>query len=192
MSPKQAKLFQLIQEELARTGRPPTYRDLARRCGYDAVGTVQDHVRALIQKGFLRKQAGVARGLELAHRCESSDIPILGSVPAGRPLEAITSSEGLLPVPSRLKGELFALKVSGESMIEAGIMDGDYVIVRQQSDATDGDIVVAMIGEEATVKFLEKKRGRIRLLPANPKFSPIELEFSIKGKVVSVQRYYSP
>ncbi|MCM2276656.1 MAG: transcriptional repressor LexA [Oligoflexia bacterium] len=195
LSAKQAEVLRVIQEGITREGRPPTYRDIARSCGYEAVGTVQDHVRALIRKGYLRKEPGVARGLQLSHRSESTDVPILGAVPAGHPLEAIESAHGSLAAPSRLKGPLFALKVKGESMIEAGILDGDYVIVRKQEDAQNGEIVVALIDGEATVKFLEKKRGRIRLLPANPRFSPIELgpgsENLIQGKVVSVQRYYS-
>lgn len=198
LSPKQWKVLKFIQAELARLGRPPTYRDIAKHCGYDAVGTVQDHVRALLKKGFLQKEAGVARGLRLAHHIGAIDVPILGLVPAGHPIEAIESSLGSLPVPSNLRGDIFALRVTGESMIEAGIFDGDYVIVKKQSHAENGEIVVATIDGEATVKRLQKindKRGTVtRLLPANPRFTPIELhagaENVIQGRVVSVQRYY--
>jgi repressor LexA len=195
LAPKQAEVLAYIESEISRQGRPPTYRDIARHCGYDAVGTVQDHVRALIRKGFLQKEPGVARGIRLAHRTESIDVPILGAVPAGRPIEAIESGLGFISIPARWRGELYALRVTGESMIEAGIHDGDFVVVHKQTSASNGDIIVAMINGEATVKYLEKKQGRVRLLPANPRFSPIDVpaesENVIQGKVVSVQRYYS-
>jgi repressor LexA len=194
LSPKQAKVLEFITEEIARTGRPPTYRDIARACGDSAVGTVQDHIRALLRKGFLEKESGVARGIRLSHRTASMDVPVLGAVPAGRPIEAIESILGSIAIPARWRGELYALRVVGESMIGAGILDGDYVIVQKQSEARNGDIVVAMIDGEATVKTFERKHGRVRLLPANPRFAPIEVpegsENCIQGKVVSVQRYY--
>jgi repressor LexA len=195
LSPKQAEVLALIEGEITRHGRPPTYRDIAKHCGYEAVGTVQDLIRALIKKGFLHKEPGVARGIRLAHRAESFDIPILGSVPAGRPIEAIETGLGYISIPSKWRGELYALRVSGESMIGAGIFDGDFVVVHKDARANSGDIVVAMINGEATVKYLEKKSGRVRLMPANPAFSPIEVPAEsdnvIQGKVVSVQRYYS-
>jgi repressor LexA len=196
LSPKQAKVFAFIESVMTRTGRPPTYRDIAAHCGYDAVGTVQDHVRALIRKGFLEKEDGVARGIRLAHQSESISVPILGTVPAGRPIEAIESSQGSLAVTAKWRGnpELFALKVKGDSMQDAGIMDGDFVVIRKQLHAENGEIVVAMIDGEATVKYLEKKQGRVRLLPANAAFSPIEIPADsvnlIQGKVISVQRFY--
>lgn len=195
LTAKQAEILRIIEEETAQSGRPPSYREIAKRCGYDAVGTVQDHVRALIRKGFLTQVRGVARGIQLAHRSESRDIPILGSVPAGRPIEAIHDATGSVSISGSLKGDFYALRVKGESMIEAGILDGDLVIVRQQATADSGDIVVAMIEGEATVKKLERKAGRVRLLPANPLFSPIEIppgsENSIQGKVVALQRLFT-
>ncbi len=195
LSPKQAQVLTLIEEWLGRTGRPPTYRDLAKELGVQAVGTIQDHVRALIKKGYIKQDKGVARSFTLSYRSETREVPILGSVPAGRPIEAIESAQGSLSVPAqKCRGDLYALKVQGDSMIEAGIFEGDYVIVRQQAQADDGDIVVAMIDGEATVKTLEKKRMRVRLLPANPRYAPIELEAGrenvIQGKVVSIHRYY--
>lgn len=194
LTPKQAEVLAIIETEISQSGRPPTFRDIAKQCGYDAVGTVQDHIRALIRKGFLHKEPGVARGIRLNHRSQSIDIPILGAVPAGRPIEAIESAMGYVSIPAKWRGDLYALRVTGESMIEAGILDGDFVIVHKQAEARHGDIVVAMIDGEATVKRFEKRGGSVRLLPANPKFSPIELSAEsnnvIQGKVVSVQRYY--
>lgn len=195
LSPKQAETLAYIEESLSRYGRPPTYRDIARHFGYEAVGTVQDHVRALVKKGFLKKEEGVSRSFSPTHRAESRDVPILGSVPAGKPIEAVESRMGSISIPAgRWRGELYALKVVGESMRDAGILDGDLAIVAKGAEARDGDIVVAMIDGEATVKTLEKRAGRVRLLPANPRFSPIELrelgENLIAGKVVSIQRFY--
>ena len=192
LSPKQLKMLSFIRQQMSRSGRPPTYRDIAAHCSI-TVGTVQDHIEALIKKGFLEREAGLARGLRLVHRAESMDIPILGSVPAGRPIEAIEDNLGALPVPANLRGEIYALRVKGESMRDAGILDGDFVIIKKQSTAENGDIVVAMIDGEVTVKYLEKKAGTLRLLPANPDFSPIEIHHAdenfIQGKVVSVQRF---
>ncbi len=196
----QANILKFIEIETARNGCPPTYRDIAKHFGYSAIGTVQDHVRALKKKGYLENSASVARGLIPSHRAEAISVPILGTVPAGSPLEAIGSASGFVAlVPgSRSKAsrqaEYFALTVKGDSMEGAGILEGDVVIVRKQSDAEHGEIVVAMIDGEATVKRLEKKRGKSRLIAENPKYAPIELTResvnSIHGKVVGVQRYY--
>lgn len=196
LTEKQAEILSYIEAEIAESGCPPTFRQIAKHFGYKAVGTVEDHVKALIRKGVLLKESGVACGIRLAHHSSPFSIPILGSVPAGKPIEAIESALGSLPVSStRCRGgEHFALQVRGESMRDAGILDGDYVVVRKQITAEDGDIVVALIDGEATVKTLEKRKGRIRLLPANPAFEPIELrsdrQNSIQGKVISVQRFY--
>ncbi|MGK5082852.1 transcriptional repressor LexA [Bdellovibrionota bacterium FG-1] len=194
LSPKQAETLAYIESEITRQGRPPTYRDIARALGYDAVGTVQDHISALIRKGFLHKEPGVARGIRLTRRTESIDIPILGAIPAGPPMEAIENALGYLSIPAQWKGEIYALRVTGESMINAGIFDGDFVIIHRQAAVHSGDIVVAMIDGECTVKYLERKSGQARLLPANPRFKPIEIppesDNLIQGKVVSVQRYY--
>jgi repressor LexA len=200
LSPKQLAVLECIQDETCQLGRPPTYRELAKALGGVAVGTVQDHVRALREKGFLdqkntKTQGRLARGFRLTHQRGTLEVPLLGRVPAGRPIEAIEESQGSVSVPASLRGDLFALRVVGESMIEAGILDGDLVVVRQQPHAENGDIIVAMIDGEATVKYLERKSGHVRLLPANPKFKPIEIpphsENVIQGKVISVQRFYA-
>ncbi|MEO5969499.1 MAG: transcriptional repressor LexA [Bdellovibrionia bacterium] len=194
LSAKQAKVLAFIENEISKWGRPPTYRDIAQGCGYDAVGTVQDHIRVLIKKGFLEKEPGLARGIKLVHRSQSIDIPILGMVPAGKPIEALENQLGSISVPAKWRGSLYALQVKGESMKDAGILDGDFVVVKKQNHAENGEIIVALIQGEATVKYIEKKEGGIRLLPANPSFSPIEcsteIDNLIQGKVVSVQRYY--
>ena len=194
LSPKQLAVLECIQDETSQLGRPPTYRELAHALGGVAVGTVQDHIRALLKKGFLEKMEGLSRGFRLIHQRGTHEVPLLGRVPAGRPIEAIEQAQGSISVPASLRGDLFALRVVGESMIDAGILDGDLVVVRQGPHAENGDIVVAMIDGEATVKYLERKSGHVRLLPANSKFKPIEIpahsENVIQGKVVSVQRFY--
>jgi repressor LexA len=198
LSAKQAEILEQIERVIAQTGRPPTYRDLAKDLG-TAIGTVQDHIKALIRKGFLTREDGVSRGIRLAHQASSFSVPILGTVPAGKPVEALESSLGSLHVSAssvspRQLHEVFALRVTGESMIGEGILDGDFVIVRKGTDVRNGDIVVAMIDGEATVKTLEKIGGRVRLLPANPKFAPIEIspesDNRIEGKVIGLQRVY--
>ena len=199
LSQKQAEILEQIERVIAQTGRPPTYRDLAKAAGYSAVGTVQDHVAALIRKGFLVREQGLSRGIRLAHQTGSISVPILGAVPAGKPIEAIETSLGTLNVASsaishKQIGQVYGLRVTGESMIEAGILDGDFVIVRKDTEVRSGDIVVAMIDGEATVKTYEKKDGRVRLLPANSKFHPIEIppesENRVEGKVIGLQRFY--
>jgi repressor LexA len=201
---KQREVLNLISDAIAQNGRPPTYRDLAKALGVKAVGTIQDHVQALIKKGYLERDPHSARGLRLTHSAYKVDVPILGMVPAGSPLEAIEERIGSVAVslpPSIVKrtsiGDLFALKVVGESMISAGILPGDLVIVRKQDHARDGQIVVAMIDGEATVKTFEKNGARVRLLPQNPdatRYRPIEingeLANSVQGVVIGVQRTY--
>ncbi len=189
----QKKILSFIEEEVALKGAPPTLRTIGQVFGFNAIGTVQGHIQALIHKGFLEKDLGKARGIRLTQFEGAMGVPILGSIPAGIPREAIETKLGTLPVPYHLakKGKIFALKVKGESMVGAGICDGDWVIARHQETAEHGDLVVALIDGEATVKKLERKGGKIRLLAENPLFSPIEVkEIQIQGKVVGVQRYY--
>jgi repressor LexA len=194
LTSRQRQVLEHILKETAREGRPPTYRALAEALGVEAVGTVQDHVRALVRKGYLRSTPRRARGLSLPHRSPAQEVPILGRVPAGRPVEALEDAQGTLSVPARLRGDLYALRVTGESMLHAGILDGDYVVVRKQPHAENGEIIVAMIDGEATVKYYQRKLGKVFLLPANPRFRPIEIpdgsDNVIQGKVVSVQRYF--
>ncbi len=215
LSPKQAEILEFIDTYSAQMQHPPTYREIARHFGYTAVGTVQDHVKALVRKGYIEKPSSPssrksvasaaspqkslrrpARALHTTTRAESVSVPILGQVPAGSPMEAIEDVLGAVPFRGRSRAELFALKVKGESMRDAGILDGDFVIIRKQSEARNGEIVVAQIDGEATVKRLDvRKDGRVLLLPENPKFSPIEVPVHalgelIQGVVVGLQRYY--
>lgn len=203
LSLKQAEVLQVIENHIAKTGYAPSYREIARICGYDAVGTVQDHVQALIKKGYLKKDPKIARGLRPTHHPSTRTIPILGKIPAGSPHEIIEglhtpeNTLGSLSIPGQWVGQIFALRVEGDSMIGAGILHQDLVIVRCQPDADHGQIVVASIDGEATVKTLEKKNHTVKLIPANSHYSPIllsprldERRIEIVGKVISVQRFY--
>lgn len=205
LSPKQRQALECIERFSREQGRPPSYRELASEMGVNAVGTIQDHVRALRSKGFLEARApGAAakrqrKPVQLTHSAAARAIPILGTVPAGPPIEALEERLGTLAfAPTgrapQENAELFALRVQGDSMEGAGILEGDYVIVQKTESARNGEIVVALIDGEATVKRLESKGARLRLLPENPKYSPIEIPAHgvniIQGRVVSVQRFF--
>jgi repressor LexA len=162
--------------------------------GFRSPQTAREHLDALLEAGRLKKDPGVARGFHLPGRGEAPTVmvPLLGRVPAG-PLDlAIEDLEGHLPVQTRRPpGELFSLRVRGDSMKDAGILDGDVVVVRRQPRADSGDVVVAMVGDEATVKRFRVKRGRVELHPENDAYQPIIPEpgdVKILGKVVEVRR----
>jgi repressor LexA len=193
----QRKILAYIEGEIGQGTSPPTLRAICAHFGFKAIGTAQDHLKALVQKGFLEKDPGKARGIRLSerHRAPARSVPILGAIAAGLPREAMELILGSVPVPAHIKHQdhLFALRVSGESMIGAGIFDGDLVVARQQNTARTGDIVVALVEGQATVKRFAKKGGKTLLVAENTAFPPIEIRSEdsvIQGKVVSVQRYY--
>ena len=202
LSPVQEKVLGLVQEHLSRTGLPPTVREIGNTLGTKS-STIHFHLKALEKKGFLRRTASSARSLEVVGwKKGSAEIPLLGAVPAGPPLTAVEHIEEYLPLdPDFWKirpgqaGNLFALRVSGESMNGDGIRNGDIVIVREQRDVEHGDIGVFMVEGEATVKRLSRERGRIVLKPSNPEFAPLIFrpggpEPKILGKVVGLVRKY--
>ena len=187
------KVFRFVRDRLA-GGRPPTVREVMEAFDFRSPQTAREHLDGLVEDGLLKKEPKVARGFRLPGRGEAPTVmvPLLGRVPAG-PLDlAIEELEGHLPVQTRrAPGELFSLRVRGDSMKDAGILDGDVVVVRRQPRAESGDIVVALVGDEATVKRFRLKRGRIELHPANDAYRPIVPEpgdVKILGKVVEVRR----
>lgn len=195
---QQQKLLTFLVEHIRGKGHPPTIREIGRAFGFRSTGTVRDHLRALENKGYLRTVRGKSRGV-LPHnwsrllRGESRELPILGRVPAGEPLLAEENVEGTLDLSRDFGGEkVFALKVRGDSMIEAGICDGDMVVVRAQDHAETGQIVVALVDGEATVKKLAGRSGRFTLQPANARYEPIAVggDTKIIGKVIGVIRSY--
>lgn len=186
------KVFGFMRERLL-AGRPPTVREVQEALGFRAVQTARQHLEALVAEGKLEAERGKARGYRLPGReSRSVLVPLLGRVPAG-PLEAaVEDLEGYLPVEGQGGPEgLFALRVKGTSMVGAGILPGDVVVVRRQSTAQSGEIVVAKIGDEATVKRLRLRKGRVELHPENPDFEPLAPQgepFEILGKVVELRR----
>lgn len=189
LTPKQDSIYRFIKDYLQDRGAAPSFRDIGQHLGV-SVGTIQDQIKAIIKKGFLQKEDWQSRGLRLP--TAAFELPILGRVHAGPLHAAIQEVEGTVHAGPKLSvSQHFALRVKGDSMIEAGILAGDLVIVRAQQTAEDGDIVVARIDDETTVKKFKKKGGQPILLPANPRYSPIQGPFEIVGKVIEVRRQLS-
>jgi repressor LexA len=191
LTERQSKLLNYIQQHIRSKGHPPTFREIGQAFRFRSTGTVRDHVRAIEAKGYLRKSAGKSRGLFPENLWR--ELPILGRVPAGGPLLAEENIEGTFDLTREFSGEkVFALKVRGDSMEEAGIHDGDLVVVRAQEDAEPDQIVVALVEGEATVKRLARRAGKLQLQPANPRYQPIPVEAGtrILGKVIGVIRSY--
>jgi len=197
LTEKQQAILNFIQEYLAEHQYPPSVREIGKQFGiYPA--TVQDHISALTRKGFLQKQRFQSRSISVASVAESArkrGVPVIGTVAAGLPLLAQENVENTLQLPEEWSVPgAFLLRVKGDSMIGAHILDGDYVLVHPQATAAEGEIVVAIIGEEATVKRFHKSDRGITLKAENPRFSPILIprkdaeHFRIAGRVAGVMR----
>jgi repressor LexA len=187
------RVFRLVRDRLL-AGSPPTVREVQEAFGFRSVQTAREHLEALIGEGRLAKAGGKARSYRLASAAGPHPVlvPLLGRVQAGPLNVAVEDLEGYVPVQSRhAAAELFALRVRGESMTGAGILPGDIVVVRRQPTARSGEIVVALVGDEATVKRLRLRGRRVELQPENAAFEPIVLdagELTVLGKVVEVRR----
>jgi repressor LexA len=191
LTDRQRKLLTFIVDQIRAKGHPPTVREIGSAFGFRSTGTVRDHLRALETKGYLRTLPGKSRGLLPQQWLRA--LPILGRVAAGGPVLAEENIEGTLDLSREFGGEkVFALKVRGDSMVEAGVCDGDLVVVRAQEHAEAGQIVVALVDGEATVKKLARRNGKLWLQPANPRYEPIALgaDSKILGKVIGVIRSY--
>jgi repressor LexA len=179
LTARQTRLLQIIEDSLTERGYVPTLQEMAHAMGIASLHGVKRHLTALERKGYIRRFAGRRRAIEIMQRVMplEGSIPILGRVAAGRPLLAVENQEGVLSLGPALlgKGTHFALRVQGDSMIEEGIHEGDYVIVRQQDTADPGEIVVVLLGEEATVKRLRKEGQRLFLQAANAAYAPVPL-----------------
>lgn len=190
----QAELLASIRERADRGEPAPSYRELCAEFGWASTGTARDHLQALARKGYITLGGGRARQVRLVESPAAvARVRILGQVVAGRPESAVEVPNGEIAVPATWldRGHFFALSVSGDSMKDAAIIDGDTVVVREQSTANDGDIVVATVAGETTVKRLQIASSGIRLLPENPTFTPIEVgdgEVTIHGVVIAVMR----
>jgi repressor LexA len=197
---KQRQILEVIEETVRQQGYPPTVREIGAAVGLSSPASVQGHLSALEAMGYIRRGCAKRRALEvvkpaaLKSREEErglSRVRLLGRVAAGTPLLAEENVEELIEVPDFLSGSgrCFALRVVGDSMIKAGILDGDVVVVRQQQQADDGDIVVALLGDEATVKRFYREAGQVRLQPENDAMEPIYTpDPRIVGKVTGVLR----
>lgn len=199
LTPRQKEILDHIARKIRRTGIVPSVREIGSALGLRSPSTVHQHLEALSRKGYLRRDGDRMRVLEITHstvRLDGEDVvvlPLVGRVSAGVPLLADEHVEEMIPIPRRFVGwdeESFLLTVRGDSMIGAGMFEGDLVIVRCQRTAVPGDIVVALLGEEATVKRLAVAHGRPCLRAENPAYPPITEPFEILGKVVGLLRRY--
>ena len=202
LTPRQLKILEVIQSALDSQGYPPSMREIGIAAGLSSPSSVKYQLEVLEEKGWIRRDPTRGRALEILLPGGESDrgeiemdqmraVPLVGRIAAGGPILAEQSIEETFPLPASLvgQGELFMLKVVGDSMIDAAICDGDYVVIRAQKTCEKGEIVAAMIDGEATVKTFSRRDGRIWLLPANPNFSPIPGDNAeILGKVTAVLR----
>ncbi|XOQ43850.1 MAG: LexA repressor [Clostridium sp.] len=193
LTESQQKVYDYLKGRLA-SGLPPTVREICRATGLKSTSSVHAHLKSLEEMGLITRDRGLNRAIHLAGEQPTVRVPILGRVAAGNPILAVEEIEGYLPYSPRRHAEdeeYFALNVKGESMKNAGILDGDIVVALKTNTAMDGEIVVALIEDEATVKRLFREKDRVRLQPENPDFEPIySKNVQILGKVVAVYRYY--
>ena len=199
LSQKQIEILLYIKNELQVRGYPPSVREICKGVSLKSTSTVHAHLEKLEIKGYIRRDATKPRAIEildqdddflLAHK-KTVDVPIVGKVTAGSPILAVENIEDTYPVPLEMVegSNVFMLKVQGESMIDAGILDDDLVLVKEQKTANNGEIIVALIGDEATVKRFFKEKDTIRLQPENQFMEPIySKEVNILGKVIGLYR----
>ena len=201
LTTRQVSILDFIKTSSESQGYAPSMREIGEAAGLNSPASVKYQLDILEEKGFIRRDADRGRAMEVvlpdsmtgagAHTDKTRFIPLVGSIAAGVPITADQQVEETFPLPESLvgKGDLFMLKVKGESMINAAICDGDYVVIRQQKDANNGDIVAAMIDGEATVKTFSRKGSHIWLLPANDDFAPIDGDgCEVLGIVTAVLR----
>lgn len=202
LSDRQREILELIQATVANRGYPPSVREIGERLGLRSPSTVHSHLSSLVEGGFLRRDPSKPRAIEVVApatterpvRSEPTrDVPLVGRIAAGSPILAEESIESVMPLPESLigSGPVFMLEVHGDSMIDAGILDGDFVVVRSQKDAENGEIVAFLIdGEEATVKRFERKNERVILHSENEAYAPMVFTNGVEilGKVITVLR----
>lgn len=202
LSSRQQAILDYIKQEVRKKGYPPSVREIGEAVGLASSSTVHGHLNRLEKKGLIRRDPTKPRAIEVLDQdhdlipdlsSQTMMVPLVGKVTAGEPITAVENVEEYFPVPRRMVSpddSVFILSVRGNSMINAGVMDGDYVVVRQQKTADNGDMIVAMTPEnEATVKRFYKEKNMIRLQPENDNMDPIWLpEVTILGKVIGVFR----
>ena len=209
LTARRRQILEVVQRSVEERGYPPSLREIGKAVNLNSPSTVKHHLDALEREGYIQRDAGRPRAIDLRgeHQLvpaaetvtvpvsvaegEAAAVPLVGRIAAGVPITAEQHVEDVFALPTRFtgKGELFVLEVSGDSMVDAAICDGDFVVVRSQRDADNGTIVAAMIDGEATVKVLSRSEGHLWLLPCNDNYGPIAAdEAAILGKVVTVIR----
>lgn len=213
LTDRQEEILNFIKQFRSESGYPPTLREIGKKFDISSTFGVKRHLDALVKKGYLNIESNASRGISFQKYDEDEakvnlfqlekdygfhKVPVVGRVAAGSPILAEENIEGNVVIDStftKMADDCFALKVKGDSMVNAGIFEGDLVIVSSKRDAVSGDIVVALINDEATVKTYENKNGKIRLIPQNDLYKPIEIlnneEFKLAGKVVGVVRWFN-
>ncbi|HCG79744.1 MULTISPECIES: transcriptional repressor LexA [Thalassolituus] len=194
LTARQQEVLDLIRSAIDETGYPPTRAEIAAELGFRSPNAAEEHLKALARKGAIEMMPGASRGIRIVGE-DSPGLPVIGRVAAGEPILAQEHIEDYCEIPpSFFKPEAnFLLEVHGDSMIDIGIMDGDYIAVHKAETARNGDIVVARVGEEVTVKRYHKSRNQVTLFAENENYAPIEVnlkeqEFAIEGKYVGVIR----
>lgn len=199
ISPKQKEILEFIKDQILTRGFPPSVRDICEAVHLKSTSSVHSHLETLEKNGYIRRDPTKPRAIEILDdnfnltRREMVNVPIIGQVAAGQPILAEQNIEDYFPIPvERMPNkQTFLLKVKGESMINAGILDGDLVLVQEEKTASNGDMVVALIDDGATVKTFYKEEGVIRLQPENDFMDPIIVQdVSILGKVIGVMRFF--
>jgi repressor LexA len=212
LTPRQREVFEFIKARIEQTNRPPTLREIGLQFQISSTNGVRSILAALVKKNFIARSPKLSRGIDLpqttrepkipadfsARESQAMEIPIVGRVAAGAPILAVENLEGTVVVDRDFlmrQANVFALRVHGDSMKDAGIHHGDLVFARQQNTAERGQIVVALIGEETTVKYYFPEAGRVRLEPANEAYGPIIVDnstpdFSVLGRIIGVMRKY--
>ncbi len=206
LSDRQQQVLDYLTATVNDRGYPPSVREICEAVGLSSPSTVHSHLSSLVKAGYIRRDPSKPRAIEILTETETEapraapyaddrlrEVPLVGRIAAGSPILATEDIETIMPLPEELVGSdpVFMLEVRGDSMIDAGILDGDYVVVRRQPDARDGEIIAALVdGEEATVKRLKREGGKVVLIPENPALEPMVFEDGVEiiGKVVSVLR----
>ena len=190
LTAQQIKVFDVIKESMQNNGYPPTRAEIARILDFKSVNAAESHIKALVKKGVIEKVPGSSRGIKLVE--EASGIPLVGSVAAGSPILAVENIEKTIPLNPLTKAVDFFLRVQGDSMVEAGILDNDLVGIKKTNNAENGEIVVARIDEDVTLKRFSKNKTTIKLIAENSAYEDIHVseqtDFAIEGKAVGVIR----
>ena len=199
ISEKQREILEYIKKEILNRGYPPAVREICEAVDLKSTSSVHSHLETLEKNGYIRRDPTKPRAIEIIDdnfnlgRREMVNVPVIGRVAAGQPILAVENIESYFPIPAEFmpNEQAFLLRVKGESMINAGILDGDNVLVKRQKDANNGDIVIALVDDSATVKTFYREDGHIRLQPENDSMEPIIVsDCEILGKVFGVFRFF--